>query len=110
MATTKTSDESFASRLGLDRLAQEAMGLGQAFAERSVSTLTDRVDGLTDSLAGTASDAASPVKKTTAKAAKNMVQGDSKPKAAAKAVGSGVTDKLKDGVSSVKDKVTDAIG
>jgi len=103
-----TNSDSLASRLGLDRLAQEAQGLGQAFADRGVSTLTDRVDGLTDKLAGGAS--ASPAKKAKAKAVKNMAKGDSKPKAAVKAGVGGVADTVKEGASSVKDKITDAVG
>jgi uncharacterized membrane protein len=106
--TNAGSSDSLASRLGLDRLAQEAQGLGQAFADKGVSTLTDKVDGITDKLAGGASG--SPATKAKAKAVKNMAKGDSKPKAAVKAGVGGVADTVKEGASSVKDKISDAVG
>jgi len=82
MATAQSNGTSLASRLGLDRLAQEAQDLGQAVTDKGVSTLTDKVDGLTDKLAGGTSG--SPKKKAKAKAVKNMAKGDSKPKAASR--------------------------
>lgn len=100
--------ESLASRLGLDRLAEEAQGFGQAFADKGVSSLTDRVDGLTDKLAG--GTAGGPAAKTKVKAVKNMAKGDSKPKAAVKAGAGGVADTVKEGASSMKDKIAGAVG
>jgi len=108
MATAQANGDSLASKLGLDRLAQEAQGLGQAFADKGVSSLTDRVDGLTDKLAGGTSGG--PAKKAKAKAVKNMAKGDSKPKAAVKAGVGGVADTVKEGASSVKDKISGAVG
>ena len=73
--------ESLASQLGLNRLGEQLQGLASAMADRGVSVVTDRLDGLTDKMSG-----------ATGKTVKNMAKGDSAPKAA-----------LKAGVESVKD-------
>ena len=80
--------ESLASQLGLNRLGEQLQGLASALADRGVSVVTDRLDGLTDKMSG-----------STGKTVKNMAKGDSAPKAA-----------LKAGVETVKDKVSEAVG
>jgi uncharacterized membrane protein len=80
--------ESLASQLGLNRLGEQLQGLASAAADRGVSVVTDRLDGLTDKMSGSAG-----------KTVKNMAEGDSAPKAA-----------LKAGVETVKDKVSEAVG
>jgi uncharacterized membrane protein len=80
--------ESLASQLGLNRLSEQLQGLASAVADRGVSVVTDRLDGLTDKMSGSAG-----------KTVKNMAKGDSAPKAA-----------LKAGVETVKDKVSEAVG
>ena len=80
--------ESLASQLGLNRLGEQLQGLASAVADRGVSVVTDRLDGLTDKMSGSAG-----------KTVKNMAKGDSAPKAA-----------LKAGVETVKDKVSEAVG
>jgi uncharacterized membrane protein len=94
MATTsgnskgKDGAESLANQLGLDRLGEQLQGLASALADRGVSVVTDRLDGFTDKMSG-----------STGKTVKNMVKGDSAPTAA-----------LKAGVSTIKDKVSEAVG
>jgi uncharacterized membrane protein len=80
--------ESLASQLGLNRLGEQLQGLASAMADRGVSAVTDRLDGLTNKMSGSAGETV-----------KNMAKGDSAPKAA-----------LKAGVGSVKDKVSEAVG
>jgi uncharacterized membrane protein len=80
--------ESLASQLGLNRLGEQLQGLASAMADRGVSAVTDRLDGLTDKMSGSAGETV-----------KNMAKGDSAPKAA-----------LKAGVEGVKDKVSEAVG
>jgi len=80
--------ESLASQLGLNRLGEQLQGLASAVADRGVSVVTDRLDGLTDKMSGSAG-----------KTVKNMAKGDSAPKAA-----------LKAGIETVKDKVSEAVG
>jgi uncharacterized membrane protein len=80
--------ESLASQLGLNRLGEQLQGLASAMADRGVSAVTDRLDGLTNKMSGTAGETL-----------KNVAKGDSAPKAA-----------LKAGVENVKDKVSEAVG
>jgi len=80
--------ESLASQLGLNRLGEQLQGLASAMADRGVSAVTDRLDGLTDKMSGSAGETL-----------KNVAKGDSAPKAA-----------LKAGVEGVKDKVSEAVG
>jgi uncharacterized membrane protein len=81
--------ESLASQLGLNRLGEQLQGLLSAMADRGVSAVTDRLDG------------------TAGKAAKNMAEGDSAPKAALKAGVQSVKDTGTNAVSSAMDKVGD---
>jgi uncharacterized membrane protein len=103
MATTSTNDkdgaESLASQLGLSRLGEQLQGLASAMADRGVSVVTDRLDGLTNKMSG-----------STGKAVKNMAKGDSAPKAALKAGIETVKDSGLKGASTIKDKVSDAVG
>src|SRR5829696_3106803 len=91
--------ESITSQLGLDRLGEQLQGLVSAMADRGVSVVTDRLDGLSDKMSG-----------TTGKTVKNMAQGDSAPKAALKAGVESVKDTGLKGVSTIKDKVSEAVG
>jgi hypothetical protein len=84
----RSTAESLASQLGLNRLGEQLQGLASAMADRGVSVVTDRLDGLTNKMSGSAGETV-----------KNMAKGDSAPKAA-----------LKAGVGSVKDKVGEAVG
>ena len=68
-------------------------------ADRGVSVVTDRLDGLSDKMSG-----------STGKAVKNMAEGDSAPKAALKAGVESVKDTGLKGVSTIKDKVSEAVG
>jgi uncharacterized membrane protein len=102
-AGSKTGDgssaESLASQLGLSRLGEQLQGLASAMADRGVSVVTDRLDGLTDKMSG-----------STGKAVKNMAKGDSAPKAALKAGIETVKDSGLKGASTIKDKVSEAVG
>jgi uncharacterized membrane protein len=91
--------ESLASQLGLNRLGEQLQGLASAMADRGVSVVTDRLDGLTDKMSG-----------TTGKTVKNMAKGDSAPKAALKAGIDTVKDSGVKGASTIKDKVSEAVG
>ena len=91
--------ESITSQLGLDRLGEQLQGLVSAMADRGVSVVTDRLDGLSDKMSG-----------STGKTVKNMAQGDSAPKAALKAGVESVKDTGLKGVSTIKDKVSEAVG
>jgi uncharacterized membrane protein len=105
MATTssnthdKDGAESLASQLGFNRLGEQLQGLASAFADRGVSVVTDRLDGLTNKMSG-----------TTGKTVKNMAKGDSAPKAALKAGIETVKDSGVKGASTIKDKVSEAVG
>ena len=66
--------ESLASQLGLNRLGEQLQGLASAMADRGVSAVTDRLDGLTNKMSGSAGETL-----------KNVAKGDSAPKAALKA-------------------------
>jgi uncharacterized membrane protein len=104
MATgTNTRDgdgaESLASQLGLNRLGEQLQGLASALADRGVSVVTDRLDGLTNKMSG-----------STGKAVKNMAKGDSAPKAVLKAGVETVKDSGVKGASTIKDKVSEAVG
>ena len=68
-------------------------------ADRGVSLVTDRLDGLTDKMSG-----------STGKTVKNMAKGDSAPKAALKAGVETVKDSGLKGASTIKDKVSEAVG
>jgi uncharacterized membrane protein len=102
-AGTKSGDSSAAdsitSQLGLNRLGEQLQGLVSAMADRGVSVVTDRLDGLSDKMSG-----------STGKAVKNMAEGDSAPKAALKAGVESVKDTGLKGVSTIKDKVSEAVG
>ena len=105
MATTSTNThdkdgaESLASQLGLNRLGEQLQGLASAMADRGVSVVTDRLDGLTNKMSG-----------STGKTVKNMAKGDSAPKAALKAGVETVKDSGLKGASTIKDKVSEAVG
>ena len=77
-AGTKTGDgsgaESLTSQLGSNQLGEQLQGLASAMADRGVSVVTDRLDGLTDKMSG-----------ATGKTVKKRAKGDSAPKAALKA-------------------------
>ena len=91
--------ESLASQLGLNRLGEQLQGLASAMADRGVSVVTDRLDGLTNKMSG-----------ATGKTVKNMAKGDSAPKAALKAGVETVKDTGLKGASTIKDKVSEAVG
>ncbi len=95
----KDGAESLASQLGLNRLGEQLQGLASAMADRGVSVVTDRLDGLTNKMSG-----------STAKTVKNMAKGDSAPKAALKAGVETVKDSGLKGASTIKDKVSEAVG
>ena len=106
---TKREEQALADQLGLDRLVDEAEGLGRALADRGVSSVTKTIDSLTDRLntaaigdvGGKAMQATKgPVKKAKLKAGTELV------KQTASAAGHGTTDQAKHGLSKVKDKVT----
>jgi uncharacterized membrane protein len=105
MATTGTNKhdkdgaKSLASQLGLERLGEQLQGLASAMADRGVSVVTDRLDGLTNKMSG-----------STGKAVKNMAKGDSAPTAVIKAGVETVKDSGLKGVSTIKDKVSEAVG
>ena len=105
MATTSTNTrdkdgaESLASQLGLSRLGEQLQGLVSAMADRGVSVVTDRFDGLRDKMSG-----------ATGKTIKNMAKGDSAPTAALKAGVETVKDSGLKGASTIKDKVSEAVG
>jgi uncharacterized membrane protein len=105
MATTRTNTrdkdgaESLASQLGLNRLGEQLQGLASAMADRGASLVTDRLDDFTDKMSG-----------STGKTVKNMAKGDSAPKAALKAGVETVKDSGVKGVSTIKDKVSEAVG
>ena len=105
MATTSTNTrdrdgaESLASQLGLSRLGEQLQGLVSAMADRGVSVVTDRIDGLSDKMSG-----------PTGKTIKNMAKGDSAPTAALKAGVETVKDSGLKGASTIKDKVSEAVG
>ena len=98
-AGDKEGADSLVSQLGLDRLGEQLQGLAAALADRGVSVVTDRLDGFTNKTSG-----------PTGKAVKNMAKGDSAPKAVLKAGIETVKDSGAKGVSSVMDKVSDAVG
>ena len=96
---TRSGAESLASQLGLSRLGEQLQGLVSAMADRGVSVVTDRLDGLTNKMSG-----------STGKTVKNMAKGDSAPKAALKAGVETVKDSGLKGASTIKDKVSEAVG
>src|SRR5215218_7632370 len=91
--------EPLAAQLGLNKLGEQLQGLASAMADRGVSVVTDRLDGLTNKMSG-----------STGKTVKNMAKGDSAPKAALKAGIETVKDSGLKGASTIKDKVSDAVG
>jgi len=103
-------EQTLADQLGIDRLVGEAEGLGRALADRGVSSVTKTIDSLTDRLnaaavgdvGGKAMNAVKtgPVGKAKLKAGTELV------KQTASAAGHGSTDQAKQGLSSLKDKVT----
>ena len=68
-------------------------------ADRGVSVVTDRLDGLTNKMSG-----------STVKTVKNMAKGDSAPTAVLKAGVESVKDSGLKGASTIKDKVSEAVG
>ena len=106
-AGTKSGDgsaaDSITSQLGLNRLGEQMQDLVSAVADRGVSVVTDRLDGLSNKMSGSGAGVA-------AKTVKNMAKGDSAPTAALKAGIENIKDTGLKGVSSIKDKVSDAVG
>jgi uncharacterized membrane protein len=106
-ARSRTGDgsgaESLAGQLGLNRLGEQLQGLVSAMADRGVSVVSDRLDGLGDKMTGSGAGVAG-------KTVKNMAKGDSAPTAALKAGVESVKDTGLKGVSAIKDKVTEAVG
>jgi len=95
--------DSLASQLGLNQLGEQLQGLVSAMADRGVSVVTDRLDGLANKITGSGAGVAGET-------VKNMAKGDSAPKAALKAGIESVKDTGLKGVSSMKDKVSEAVG
>jgi uncharacterized membrane protein len=95
--------DSLASQLGLNQLGEQLQGLVSAMADRGVSVVTDRLDGLANKMTGSGAGVAGET-------VKNMAKGDSAPKAALKAGIESVKDTGLKGVSSMKDKVSEAVG
>src|SRR5688572_19343391 len=106
-AGSKTGDgsgaQSLTGQLGLNRLGEQLQDLASAMADRGVSVVTDRLDGLSNKMSGSGAGVA-------AKTVKNMAKGDSAPTAALKAGIENIKDTGLKGVSSIKDKVSDAVG
>jgi uncharacterized membrane protein len=105
MATSSTNShdkegaDSLVGQLGLNRLGEQLQGLASAMADRGVSVVTDRLDGLTSKMSG-----------STVKTVKNMAKGDAAPTAALKAGVETVKDSGLKGASTIKDKVSEAVG
>ncbi|HEX5906041.1 MAG TPA: hypothetical protein VFY56_03415, partial [Propionibacteriaceae bacterium] len=95
--------ESLTGQLGLNRLGEQLQDLASAMADRGVSVVTDRLDGLATEMTGSGASVA-------AKTVKNMIEGDSAPKAALKAGIESVKNTGLKAVSSIKDKVSEAVG
>jgi uncharacterized membrane protein len=106
-AKPHTSDrdgaEPLATQLGLNKLGEQLQDLASAMADRGVSMVTERLDGLTDKISSSSSGVAG-------KTLKNVAEGVSAPKAALKAGVESVKDSGLKGVSSIKDKVSDVVG
>lgn len=106
-AGSKTGDgsgaQSLTGQLGLNRLGEQLQDLASAMADRGVSVVTDRLDGLSNKMSGSGAGVA-------AKTVKNMAKGDSAPTAGLKAGIENIKDTGLKGVSSIKDKVSDAVG
>ncbi len=106
-AKPDTSDrdgaEPLATQLGLNKLGEQLQDLASAMADRGVSMVTERLDGLTDKISSSSSGVAG-------KTLKNVAEGVSAPKAALKARVESVKDSGLKGVSSIKDKVSDVVG
>ena len=64
----KDGAESLASQLGLNRIGEQLQGLVSAMADRGVTVVTDRLDGLTNKMSG-----------ATGKTVKNMAKVDHQP-------------------------------
>jgi uncharacterized membrane protein len=95
--------EPLAAQLGLNKLGEQLQGLASAMADRGVSMVTERLDGLTGKMSSSSSGVAG-------KTLKNVAEGVSAPKAALKAGVESVKDSGLKGVSSIKDKVSDVVG
>ncbi|QNN51540.1 SRPBCC family protein [Nocardioides mesophilus] len=91
-------------QLPLDRLKQEARGLGGALAQRGVSAAQGRVDSLTDRLNDYAEGKPGP------KMAMNVAEGDSPAKAGVKAMAGSVKDKVGEKVGDVVGTLTGSKG
>jgi uncharacterized membrane protein len=102
-AESKTHDsgaEPLTSQLGLNRLSEQLQDLLSAMADRGVSAVTERINGLGNKMSGSAADVAG-------KTVKNMAEGDTAPKAALKAGVESVKDTGAKAVSSAMEKVGD---
>jgi uncharacterized membrane protein len=95
--------EPLATQLGLNKLGEQLQGLASAIADRGVSMVTERLDGLTGKMSSSSSGVAG-------KTLMNVAEGVSTPKAALKAGVESVKDSGLKGVSSIKDKVSDVVG
>jgi uncharacterized membrane protein len=95
--------ESLTSQLGLSRLGEQLQGFASAMADRGVSVVSDRLDGFTEKMSGSGAGVAG-------KTLKNVAKGDSAPAAVLKAGVESVKDTGLKGVSSIKDKVSEAVG
>jgi uncharacterized membrane protein len=92
-----------ATQLGLDKLGEQLQGLASAMADRGVSMVTERLDGLAGKVSSSSSGVAG-------KTLKNVAEGVSAPTAALKAGVESVKDSGLKGVSSIKEKVSDVVG
>jgi uncharacterized membrane protein len=102
-AESKTHDsgaEPLTGQLGLNRLSEQLQDLLSAMADRGVSAVTERINGLGNKMSGSAADVAG-------KTVKNMAEGDTAPKAALKAGVESVKDTGTKAVSSAMEKVGD---
>jgi uncharacterized membrane protein len=98
--THDSGAEPLTSQLGLNRLSEQLQDLLSAMADRGVSAVTERINGLGNKMSGSAADVAG-------KTVKNMAEGDTAPKAALKAGVESVKDTGTKAVSSAMEKVGD---
>jgi uncharacterized membrane protein len=98
--THDSGAEPLTSQLGLNRLSEQLQDLLSAMADRGVSAVTERINGLGNKMSGSAADVAG-------KTVKNMAEGDTAPKAALKAGAESVKDTGAKAVSSAMEKVGD---
>ena len=79
----------------LDRLKSAGSGLLKAAGEKTISTLGDKVGGITDHLEGIADGG--PIEKAAVKGAEAKMEGDNPVMGGIKGLGSGVKDKITGG-------------